>query len=104
MALEQAGDVIFGGVVHGGDGAVSARQCLQRTDAGQQMRPVMIDVGTTGMGAGMPGRHDARVRHAHPEAVDDLAADFPQLKIIMAHPGWPRVEQTTAVALHKSNV
>jgi len=65
---------------------------------------VMIDVGTTGMGAGMPGGMGARVRHAHPSAIDDLAADFPSLKIIMAHPGWPWVDETTAVALHKGNV
>ena len=66
--------------------------------------PVMIDVGTTGMGAGMPGGMGARIRHAHPSAIDDLAADFPELKIIMAHPGWPWVDETTAVALHKGNV
>ncbi|MCZ7563275.1 MAG: amidohydrolase family protein [Burkholderiales bacterium] len=65
---------------------------------------VMIDVGTTGMGAGMPGGMGARIRHAHPSAIDDLAADFPNLKILMAHPGWPWVEETTAVALHKGNV
>jgi predicted TIM-barrel fold metal-dependent hydrolase len=65
---------------------------------------VMIDVGTTGMGAGMPGGHGALVRHAHPSHIDQLAADFPQMKILMAHPGWPWVEETTAVALHKGNV
>jgi predicted TIM-barrel fold metal-dependent hydrolase len=65
---------------------------------------VMIDVGTTGMGAGMPGGHGAVIRHAHPSHIDQLAADFPDMKIIMAHPGWPWVEETTAVALHKGNV
>ncbi|HEX2198809.1 MAG TPA: amidohydrolase family protein, partial [Burkholderiales bacterium] len=65
---------------------------------------VMIDVGTTGMGAGMPGGHGAVIRHAHPASIDQLAADFPRLKIIMAHPGWPWVDETTAVALHKGNV
>jgi predicted TIM-barrel fold metal-dependent hydrolase len=65
---------------------------------------VMIDVGTTGMGAGMPGGHGAVIRHAHPSSIDRLAADFPNLKIIMAHPGWPWVDETTAVALHKGNV
>jgi uncharacterized protein len=65
---------------------------------------VMIDVGTTGMGAGMPGGHGAVIRHAHPGSIDRLAADFPDLKIVMAHPGWPWVEETTAVALHKGNV
>jgi predicted TIM-barrel fold metal-dependent hydrolase len=65
---------------------------------------VMIDVGTTGMGAGLPGGMGARIRHAHPSSIDNLAADFPNLRIIMAHPGWPWVEETTAVALHKGNV
>ncbi len=65
---------------------------------------VLIDVGTTGMGAGMPGGMGAKIRHAHPLAIDDLAADFPDLKIICAHPGWPWIEEMTAVALHKANV
>ena len=66
--------------------------------------PVMIDVGTTGMGAGMPGGMGAKIRHAHPLAIDDLAADFPNLTIVAAHPGWPWMDEMTAVALHKGNV
>ncbi len=66
--------------------------------------PVMIDVGTTGMGAGMPGGMGAKIRHAHPSAIDELAADFPNLTIIAAHPGWPWVDEMTAVVLHKGNV
>jgi predicted TIM-barrel fold metal-dependent hydrolase len=66
--------------------------------------PMMIDVGTTGMGAGMPGGMGAKLRHAHPSAIDELAADFPNLTIVAAHPGWPWVDEMTAVALHKGNV
>jgi predicted TIM-barrel fold metal-dependent hydrolase len=66
--------------------------------------PVMIDVGTTGMGAGLPGGLGSRIWHAHPRAVDELAAAFPNLTIIAAHPGWPWVDEMTAVALHKGNV
>jgi uncharacterized protein len=66
--------------------------------------PVMIDVGTTGMGAGLPGGLGAKIRHAHPLAIDNLAADFPNLTIIAAHPGWPWTEEMIAVALHKGNV
>ena len=66
--------------------------------------PVMIDVGTTGMGAGMPGGLGAVIRHAHPAAIDQLAADFPNLSIVAAHPGWPWTEEMIAVALHKGNV
>ncbi len=66
--------------------------------------PVMIDVGMTGMGAGIPGGLGANTRDAHPAAIDSLAADFPELTIIMAHPGYPWIDETTAVALHKGNV
>jgi predicted TIM-barrel fold metal-dependent hydrolase len=66
--------------------------------------PVMIDVGMTGMGAGMPGGMGAKLRHAHPSSIDALAADFPGLTIVMAHPGYPWIDETTAVALHKGNV
>ncbi|MFQ5993065.1 MAG: amidohydrolase family protein [Nitrospiraceae bacterium] len=66
--------------------------------------PVMIDVGTTGMGAGTPGGLGGVIRHAHPSAIDRLAADFPDLSIVAAHPGWPWTEEMIAVALHKGNV
>jgi predicted TIM-barrel fold metal-dependent hydrolase len=66
--------------------------------------PVMIDAGTTGMGAGMPGGMGARISHAHPMSIDNLAADFPNLTIIASHPGWPWIDEMTAVALHKGNV
>jgi predicted TIM-barrel fold metal-dependent hydrolase len=66
--------------------------------------PVMVDVGTTGMGAGLPGGLGSRISDAHPIAVDNLAADLPDLTIIAAHPGYPWIEEMTAVALHKGNV
>ncbi len=66
--------------------------------------PVMIDAGTTGMGAGMPGGMGSRISNAHPIAIDNLAADFPGLTIIASHPGWPWIDEMTAVALHKGNV
>jgi len=66
--------------------------------------PVMIDVGTTGMGAGLPGGLGARISHAHPIALDNLAAALPELTIIASHPGWPWIDEMTAVALHKGNV
>jgi len=85
--------------------AVNDRQLYPLFEAIHELRvPVMIDVGTTGMGAGMPGGMGAKLRHAHPSALDELAADFPDLTIIAAHPGWPWVEEMTAVALHKGNV
>jgi predicted TIM-barrel fold metal-dependent hydrolase len=66
--------------------------------------PVLIDVGTTGMGAGLNGGLGSRLWNAHPRAIDELAASFPDLTIVAAHPGWPWVEEMSAVALHKGNV
>ena len=66
--------------------------------------PVMVDAGTTGMGAGMPGGMGSRISHAHPMSIDNLAADFPDMTIVASHPGWPWIEEMTAVALHKGNV
>jgi len=36
--------------------------------------------------------------------LDDVAADFPQLQIIMAHPGVPWTDAAISVATHKANV
>jgi uncharacterized protein len=66
--------------------------------------PIMVDIGTTGVGARMPGGNGLKLRHAHPLAIDEIAADFPNLKIIMGHPGYPWTEEATAVCLHKGNV
>jgi predicted TIM-barrel fold metal-dependent hydrolase len=85
--------------------SVDNRQLYPLFEAIDELKvPVMIDAGTTGMGAGMPGGMGARLRHAHPSAIDELAADFPNLTIVASHPGWPWVDEMTAVALHKGNV
>lgn len=65
---------------------------------------VMVDIGTTGMGAGVPGGLGRLIEHAHPLQVDRLAAAFPGLEIVMSHPGWPWTSDAIAVALHKGNV
>ena len=36
--------------------------------------------------------------------IDEIAADFPRLKIVMAHPGYRWIDEATAVCLHKGNV
>jgi len=60
--------------------------------------------GTTGIGAGMPGGGGVRLKYSNPMAVDDVAADFPELKIILAHPSFPWQEEALAIAVHKPNV
>ncbi len=60
--------------------------------------------GTTGIGAGMPGGGGVRLKYSNPMCVDDVAADFPELKIILAHPSFPWQEEALAIAVHKPNV
>jgi predicted TIM-barrel fold metal-dependent hydrolase len=36
--------------------------------------------------------------------LDDVAADFPELTIVMAHPAVPWVDAQIAIATHKANV
>jgi len=67
--------------------------------------PALIHCGTTAIGAGEPGGLGYKLGHARPiPNIDDVAADFPKLTIIAAHPGWPWTEELMAVAIHKSNV
>jgi predicted TIM-barrel fold metal-dependent hydrolase len=67
--------------------------------------PVLIHCGTTAIGAGEPGGLGFKLEYARPiPNIDNIAADFPRLNIIAAHPGWPWTEELIAVALHKGNV
>ena len=60
--------------------------------------------GTTGIGAGLPGGAGVRLKFSNPMAVDDVAADFPELDIILAHPSFPWQDEALAIAVHKPNV
>jgi uncharacterized protein len=57
--------------------------------------------GQTGIGAGVRGGGGIRLKYANPMAVDDVAADFPDLPIILAHPSFPWQDEALAVATHK---
>jgi hypothetical protein len=60
--------------------------------------------GTTGIGAGMPGGGGVRLKYSNPMCIDDVAADFPGLNIILAHPSFPWQDEALAIAVHKPNV
>ena len=67
--------------------------------------PILFHMGTTGIGAGSPGGRGIPLKYCRPiPYLDDVAADFPELQIIAAHPGWPWHEEMLAVAVHKGNV
>jgi len=66
--------------------------------------PVLFHCGTTGLGAGTPGGMGVRLKYIQPIYIDDVAADFPELTIIAAHPAWPWQDEMLAIAIHKANV
>jgi predicted TIM-barrel fold metal-dependent hydrolase len=65
--------------------------------------PVLVHTGTTGLGAGMPGGGRVKLEASRPIHLDAVAADFPDVQIVMAHPAWPWQDEQLAVALHKPN-
>ena len=66
--------------------------------------PVLFHGGYAAAGSGAPGGMGVKLKYANPIHLDDVAADFPELTIICAHPSWPWESEALAVALHKPNV
>ncbi len=65
--------------------------------------PALFHTGQTGVGAGMPGGMGVKLKYSNPIYLDDVAADFPDLTIIMAHPSFPWQDEALAIATHKPN-
>lgn len=65
--------------------------------------PALFHTGQTGIGAGLPGGHGIKLRYSDPMLLDDVAADFPELTIIMAHPSVPWQDAAISIASHKPN-
>lgn len=66
--------------------------------------PALFHTGTNGLGAGTPGGMGVKLDFSRPIYLDHVAADFPGLTIIGAHPAWPWHEEMLAIIGHKSNV
>ncbi len=66
--------------------------------------PALFHTGTNGLGAGIKGGMGVRLDYTRPIYLDHLAADFPELTIIGAHPAWPWHEEMLAIIAHKANV
>ena len=52
----------------------------------------------------MPGGGGLRLKYSNPIHLDDVAVDFPDMTIIIAHPSWPWQDEALSVCLHKPNV
>jgi len=66
--------------------------------------PALFHSGHSGIGTGLPGGGGLRLKYSNPMCIDDVAADFPELKIVLAHPSFPWQDEAIAVATHKANV
>ncbi len=66
--------------------------------------PALFHTGQTGIGSGLRGGRGIRLRYSDPMLLDDVAVDFPDLTIIMAHPSVPWQDAAISVAQHKPNV
>ena len=66
--------------------------------------PLIIHTGHSGIGTGMPGGGGVRLKYGNPMDVDDVAVDFPDMPIILAHPSFPWQEEAISICLHKPQV
>ncbi|MCX7815884.1 MAG: amidohydrolase family protein [Syntrophales bacterium] len=66
---------------------------------------VKLSVGMTAVGQGKPGGGGVLLEYENPiPYVDQVAALFPELRIIAAHCAWPFHNEMIAVMIHKANV
>jgi predicted TIM-barrel fold metal-dependent hydrolase len=66
--------------------------------------PALFHTGQTGVGAGTRGGGGIRLKYSNPIYLDDVAVDFPDMPIILAHPSFPWQEEALSVATHKPQV
>ncbi len=66
--------------------------------------PALFHTGHSGIGSGLRGGGGIRLKYSNPMYVDDVAVDFPDLKIVLAHPSFPWQDEAISVALHKEQV
>jgi predicted TIM-barrel fold metal-dependent hydrolase len=67
--------------------------------------PALFHTGQAAWGAGQPGGGGTKLKYSQPiPYLDDVAADFPELTVILAHPSFPWQDEALSMAVHKTNV
>lgn len=66
--------------------------------------PALFHTGQSGIGTGLRGSGGIRLKYSTPLPLDDVAVDFPDLRIVMAHPSFPWQDEALAVASRHSHV
>jgi uncharacterized protein len=64
----------------------------------------LFHTGHSGIGSGLPGGGGIRLKYSNPMYVDDVAVDFPDLTIILAHPSFPWQDEAISMAMHKTSI
>ena len=65
---------------------------------------MLFHTGHSGIGTGMPGGGGIRLKYGNPMPIDDVAVDFPEMPIILAHPSFPWQDEAISICLHKPTV
>jgi uncharacterized protein len=63
----------------------------------EEKLPILFHTGTTGLG-------DCEIKYSKTELLDEVCQSFPDLRVVMAHFGWPWPEVAIAIALRSPNV
>jgi predicted TIM-barrel fold metal-dependent hydrolase len=66
--------------------------------------PVLFHTGHSGIGTGMRGGGGIRLKYGNPMPIDDVAVDFPDMPIVLAHPSFPWQDEAISICLHKPQV
>ena len=66
--------------------------------------PALFHTGQSGAGAGTRGGSGILLKYSNPLHLDEVAADFPDMPIVLAHPSFPWQEEALAIAVHKPSV
>ncbi|HLH30703.1 MAG TPA: amidohydrolase family protein [Terriglobia bacterium] len=66
--------------------------------------PVIFHTGHSGIGTGMRGGGGIRLKYGNPMDIDDVAVDFPDMPIVLAHPSFPWQDEALSICLHKPQV
>ncbi|MGL6112560.1 MAG: amidohydrolase family protein [Rubrivivax sp.] len=66
--------------------------------------PAIFHSGHSGIGSGMRCGGGLRLQNSNPMLLEDVAIDFPDIQIVIAHPSWPWQDEALSLALHKPNV
>jgi predicted TIM-barrel fold metal-dependent hydrolase len=111
-AVEEASRLIAGGGVRGfklhpplQQFAPNDRSVYPFYEVLQAARlPVIFHTGHSGIGTGARGGGGVRLKYGAPMLIDDVAVDFPDLPIVLAHPSFPWQDEAISVCLHKPQV